>query len=185
RSSDLRFACDWHRLPGTIPGQPQTQTGVAPSVTPGREGLGKGPCRNEQPDSTYPRRAQDPRALARRGARGQHVVHQEDACGRRASAREPERPSHGEAPIRPRPPGLRRTVGARGEGLLGRPAAPFTCRRKERDQRAAALRAERPAAPAASRAPFRIEEIEQRSEHAWTLERGNDTPLRATTGVER
>ena len=105
-----RFACDWHRLPGRIPGQPQTQTGVRGSVAPGRKEPGEGPSGREQAHRARAGAAKDPRAFGRGGPGGQDVVDEQDLSRGRIATRETEGSVHGAAALRARSPGLGRRV---------------------------------------------------------------------------
>ncbi len=89
-----RFARGWRRLPGRIPGQPQTRTRARPSIgTPG-----EGPRRGQEVHLARSRRTQGVRAGSGRGARGQHVVDEEHPSGHRPAAGL-ERPLEGPAAI--------------------------------------------------------------------------------------
>ena len=105
-----RFACDWHRLPGTIPGQPQTRTGVCRSVAPGREGPRKRPCRREEPDLVHACPPEHPRALGGGRARGEDVVHEHHASWRRVGSAVPKGSVHGPPALLSGPTGLCRRV---------------------------------------------------------------------------
>ncbi len=95
-----RFARGWHRLPGLIPGQPQTRTGAPPEyrhrLTGGASRVVPegGPSRNEsekdrQAVTTWISRGRRPREHCGAGgscrAGGEDVVHQEDPRGRRTA----------------------------------------------------------------------------------------------------
>jgi hypothetical protein len=100
-----RFARGWHRLPGWIPGQPQTRTGARLSIGTAfltarttRSGgpVGERAARGEEVDIAPSRFHERCGAGRSRGAGGEHVVDQEESgrCGpvRDASERIGHRP---------------------------------------------------------------------------------------------
>ena len=99
-----RFARDWHRLPGNIPGQPQTRTRAHPRIgrlpsAPQRTPAGQGTSGGHRMDLPGPRAAQGLGGGAERGARREHIIDQQDP-GRHVVDR-PERPAHGRASLGP------------------------------------------------------------------------------------
>lgn len=94
-----RFARGWRRLPGKIPGQPQTRLRARSSIatTPCRERT----RRREHDDVVDPRARERFGACRRRRSRRQDVVHQDDPpgdAGRIATDRL-ERAAHGHPPF--------------------------------------------------------------------------------------
>src|SRR4029079_990855 len=100
-----RFACDWHRLPGTIPGQPQTQTRARSSIARGYLARYR-PSGRQQPDLPRALLAEDLRARGGGGARREDVVDQEDPRRGRPPGR-PERAQHRGPPVDTAPTSLR------------------------------------------------------------------------------
>jgi hypothetical protein len=94
-----RFACDWHRLPGSFPGQPQTQTRARSSISV-RNCAGNSSGGDEQADLLRTIVTEDPRT--RRGGRAgrKHVVNEQHALGRSPAGRA-EDALHREAPVDP------------------------------------------------------------------------------------
>ena len=93
-----RFARGWRRLPGKIPGQPQTRLRARSSIatTPSRERT----CRGEHDDLVDPRTRERVRARRRRRSRRQDVVHQDDAARHAGgTANRLERAAHGHPPL--------------------------------------------------------------------------------------
>ena len=128
-----RFARGWRRLPGRIPGQPQTRTrarssiGTAPlgdanpPVRPGAPagpgpGDRRGPRGGQHEHPIGAARPDGTRAIGRRGARREHVIHQEHPGPGRPPYRD-ERTSHGRPTLGPGSAGLR----PRGHHSPGQP----------------------------------------------------------------
>ena len=144
-----RFARGWHRLPGFVPGQPQTRTGARPSIdmalrtartTRSGRPVGERATGGEQVDLA--RSPLEERCSARRsrGARRQHIVDEKEASRRGATGDASERIGHRQHPFLAGPAGL-------GSGRL-RPS-------DEGDRREIQLACERPrehAEPGRSRA---------------------------------
>jgi len=80
-----RFARGWHRLPGMIPGQPQTRTrarlriGSSCRAAQRRAASRDRPGRGDRMDLRGAGLAQDVRGRGHRRARGQHVIDEQDA----------------------------------------------------------------------------------------------------------
>ena len=117
-----RFARGWHRLPGLIPGQPQTRTGAPPEygtasrvarTTRSRRTVragptvGEGPAGRDDVDLPNAGLGKDRGTGGYRRARGEDVVHQEDPRRRRAAGGGCERTVHRPQPLLTRPTRLR------------------------------------------------------------------------------
>jgi hypothetical protein len=114
-----RFACDWHRLPGWIPGQPQTQTGaLRASIAPGSEPAER-PRGCHQPHLVGAGSPQRSRARQRRGSGGHHVVDQQDPRRDRRSPDDLERTCERCSSVGSDPPGLRASSLGPGEQSSG------------------------------------------------------------------
>ncbi len=88
-----RFARGWRRLPGMVPGQPQTRTRA-------RSSIGRSSCTQERPGSHEQRHArrtvceQHLRARGRGRPGGEHVVDQEHVTRHGHTVSDSERPAH-------------------------------------------------------------------------------------------
>ena len=108
-----RFARGWHRLPGNIPGQPQTRTRAHPRIG-SRTALAQRPPFGQRAGSgerMHLDSAGSSKRLRRsreRRAGRQDVIDEEDAG--RGHAHRPERTHHGRPPVDAATPGLRRGV---------------------------------------------------------------------------
>ena len=109
-----RFARGWRRLPGKIPGQPQTRTRARSSI--GRSPRAQENARAATTSITCeaPASSRASAQARRRGARGEHVVDEQHAPRHRARPRTTERAPHRSAalgrvalacgPVRPHAP---------------------------------------------------------------------------------
>jgi hypothetical protein len=101
-----RFARGWHRLPGVVPGQPQTRTRARTSI--GRStGAQERPCSHQQRDA---RRSVGEQNLGARGggrSRGEHVVDEEHMIGHDRAFAGDERSAHRRSACLSIPSGLR------------------------------------------------------------------------------
>ncbi len=98
-----RFARGWHRLPGLIPGQPQTRTGARPSIGAAsgtaraarpRRPVGERATGGEEVDLARPGLEERSRAGRSGRARRQHVIDEEQSRWRRLPGDAYERIGH-------------------------------------------------------------------------------------------
>jgi hypothetical protein len=105
-----RFACDWRRLPGNVPGQPQTRArALRASIASGQRTRERSRGRGQR----HPVSARLPkhsRADVGGGARGEDVVHQKDPRRHPAAGRS-ERPLQRQPPLGAGSARLRTDVG--------------------------------------------------------------------------
>ncbi len=132
-----RFARGWHRLPGCIPGQPQTRTRAHPRIGGLRRPVqcsmrqGPGGCRSVHLEGSG--LAKSRRARGKRGSRGQDVVDEQNPLGRPPNR--PERPFESRAPFDARALCLRR----RRDGPTKQPLHGQVDATSERDRQGSCL----------------------------------------------
>jgi hypothetical protein len=101
-----RFARGWHRLPGVVPGQPQTRTRARSSI--GRStGAQERPCSHQQRDARRSVGEQDLGARGSGRSGGEHVVDEQHMVGHGRAIASDERSAHRRSPRLRIPSGLR------------------------------------------------------------------------------